>query len=291
MWEAQFGDFANNAQCIIDQFIVSGEKKWLQRSGITMLLPHGYDGNGPEHSNARIERFLQLCDDNPYVMVSTACEQSRQIQDCNIQVVQPSTPAQYFHVLRRQVHRDFRKPLISFNSKALLRHPAARSKLSEFTEGTTFEKVIPETDKLNNQKVKNVIFCSGQVYYALYKAREANEVKDVALVRIEQLSPFPFDLVSRQADLYPHAEFTWVQEEHMNLGPWFYTEPRIITSLQASSKHAGKRPKYVGREPSAASATGFKKQHILEEQKFLSEALFGKDIKVKSVVNGVPIFK
>ena len=276
LWEAQFGDFANNAQCIIDQFIVSGEKKWLQRTGLTVLLPHGYDGSGPEHSNGRIERFLQWCDDDPYTFVNSTCEKSRQIQDCNIQVVYPSTPANYFHVLRRQVHRDFRKPLIVFNSKNLMRHPLAKSPLSDFLAKTRFRRVISDPLELDPVKVKRVVFCSGQVYYTLHKAREANKLENVALIRIEQISPFPFNVVAEDCDLYPNADIIWCQEEHMNLGPWSYVEPRIETSLKKTKHHATKRPRYTGRSPSASSATGFKKQHLVEEYEFISDALYGK---------------
>ncbi|KAJ3115849.1 2-oxoglutarate dehydrogenase E1 component [Nowakowskiella sp. JEL0407] len=294
MWEAQFGDFANNAQCIIDQFICSGEQKWLQRTGLTMLLPHGYDGQGPEHSSARIERFLQLVDEDPYLMPDLKSTEkgsyARQHQDCNMQVVYPTVPSNYFHVLRRQVMREFRKPLIAFVSKALLRHPMARSSLKEMTEGTRFQRLIPEVLHPNPLKelelaevvsdgslwadnnaepripyalcnssdapleipgvnvaaspkefkllppnqIKTLIFCSGQVYYALSKARELNDLNHVAIVRVEQLSPFPFWEAKQVIDFYGQSleEIVWAQEESLNSGSWLHVEPRLTTSIK-----------------------------------------------------------
>ena len=215
IWEAQFGDFANNAQCMIDQFISSGERKWLQRTGLVLSLPHGYDGQGPEHSSGRIERFLQLCDDNPLVF-PTEEQQIRQHQDCNMQVVYPTTPANYFHVLRRQVHRGFRKPLILFFSKSLLRHPMARSELSEMTGDTSFQRYIPDPHPehiVEPSKVRRHILCSGQVYHTLIKHREENGINDVIISRLEQLSPFPYDMLKPHLDQYPNADLYWVQEE------------------------------------------------------------------------------
>ncbi|KAG0308632.1 2-oxoglutarate dehydrogenase E1 component [Dissophora globulifera] len=292
LWEAQFGDFANNAQCIIDQFVASGEKKWLQRTGLTMLLPHGYDGQGPEHSSARIERYLQMCDDNPNHFPSEE-KLSRQHQDCNMQVVYCSTPANYFHALRRQIYRDFRKPLVAFNSKLLLRHPMARSSLEEMSGDTHFRRFIPETeeDKLTSaDKVKKHIFCTGQVYYALVKAREQNKIDDVAISRVEQLNPFPYDHIRDYADKFPNAEIVWCQEEPLNMGAWAHVEPRLRTSLRETQSHAGKEIRYAGREPSASVATGNKKVHLAEEYAFLSEALTGEVRKPSDVVGGVPVF-
>jgi 2-oxoglutarate dehydrogenase E1 component len=289
MWEAQFGDFANNAQCIIDQFISCGEEKWLQRTGLTMLLPHGYDGQGPEHSSARIERYLQLIDEHPYKYPENM---DRQIQDCNMQVVYCTTPANYFHVLRRQIHRELRKPLVVFNSKSLLRHPMAKSDLSELEEGTSFKRAICESgeDLVEPEKVRTHIFCSGQVYYTLLKARQQNGVNDVAITRIEQISPFPFDLVHKFADKYPNAELVWCQEENMNYGSWTYVEPRIRTALTKSEYHEGKHIRYTGRDPAASVATGNKKQHVKEEVAFVSDALFGEIRAYKEIQNGSPIF-
>ena len=292
MWEAQFGDFSNNAQCIIDQFIASGEKKWLQRTGLTLLLPHGYDGAGPEHSSARLERFLQLCDDDPSHFPDFEPSKCRQIQDCNMQIVYCTTPANYFHALRRQVHREFRKPMIVFNSKNLLRHPLCKSSLSDMTGETRFNRAYLDTGAglTSPDKVNKVVFCSGQVYYALTRAREANKMDDVAICRVEQISPFPFDLVAKQADAYPNASIVWAQEEPQNMGSWTYVEPRIETALKHSSHHKTKVPFYAGRDPTGAVATGNKKQHEVEEYSLLSQALIGEVRKPKSYNNGSPVW-
>ncbi|KAK4701567.1 hypothetical protein P7C70_g4663, partial [Phenoliferia sp. Uapishka_3] len=205
IWEAQFGDFANGCQIMIDQFIASGEKKWLQRSGLVMSLPHGYDGQGPEHSSARIERFLQLCDDHPF-HYPTVEQQHRQHQDCNMQLVNPTIPSNIFHALRRQVHRDYRKPLIVFFSKNLLRHPQARSTLEEMGPDTHFQRYIPEPEPEGfaaPEDVQRHIICSGQVYYTA--EREKRGLKNVAISRIEQLSPLPYDLLTPHLDRYPNA--------------------------------------------------------------------------------------
>ncbi|EIW81255.1 2-oxoglutarate dehydrogenase E1 component [Coniophora puteana RWD-64-598 SS2] len=275
VWEAQFGDFANNAQCIIDQFIAAGERKWLQRTGLVMSLPHGYDGQGPEHSSGRIERFLQLCDDHPNIF-PTPEKIERQHQDCNMQVVYPTTPANYFHVLRRQIHRDFRKPLILFFSKSLLRHPQARSELTEMIGDTQFERYIPEShpDSLvAPENIRRHILCTGQVYYTLLQAREQRGIKDIAISRIEQISPFPYDLVTPHLDQYPNADLLWCQEEPLNNGAWTYVGPRILTAANETQHHKGKYPHYAGREPTSSVATGSKTQHKKEIEAFL-EASF-----------------
>ncbi|KAI3644982.1 hypothetical protein MP228_011146 [Amoeboaphelidium protococcarum] len=291
LWEAQFGDFSNNAQCIIDQFIASGEKKWLQRTGLTLLLPHGFDGAGPEHSSARLERFLQLCDDKPGYFPPMDPEKSRQIQDCNMQVVYCSTPANYFHALRRQLHRGFRKPLVVMVSKSLLRHPLCKSPLSDMVGNTRFDRLIPETGQIRTEdRVNKVIFCTGQVYYALSKTREANGMDDVAIVRVEQISPFPFDLVKQQVEKYPNAQVVWAQEEPMNMGSWDYVDPRLETAMRESKTHNGKRPVYAGREPTGAVATGNKKQHEHEEIALLSHALLGEYRKPHKMTNGLPVW-
>ncbi|KAI9136818.1 oxoglutarate dehydrogenase, E1 component [Paraphysoderma sedebokerense] len=323
IWEAQFGDFANNSQCIIDQFICSGEKKWLQRTGLVLNLPHGYDGQGPEHSSSRLERFLQLCDESPY-KYPDELSMSRQHQDCNMQVVYPSTPANYFHALRRQVHRDFRKPLVIAFSKNLLRHPLARSSLSEMKASTRFQRLIPEighsssssTPIASPEDIKTLIFCTGQVYYTLLRARSANNINNVAIARVEQISPFPFDLVKEELDKYPNANIVWCQEEPLNMGCWTYVEPRIETCLRQSEAHKskvmgggrykavevgsgsetfhGQTPdvavRYAGRGPSGAVATGNKRQHVKEEQNLVSDALLGFVQKPARVENGVPIY-
>lgn len=273
IWEAQFGDFANNAQCIIDQFIASGERKWLQRTGLVMSLPHGYDGQGPEHSSARMERFLQLCDDHPHIF-PTPEKIERQHQDCNMQIVYPTTPANYFHVLRRQIHRDFRKPLVVFFSKSLLRHPKARSSLDEMTGETTFQRYLPEDspDLVAPDQIRRHILCTGQVYQTLLAEREEKGIKDVAISRIEQISPFPYDLVTPHLDQYPNADLLWCQEEPLNNGAWTYVGPRIYTAGKETKHHQGKYPLYAGREPTSSVATGSKIQHKKEIEAFLATA-------------------
>ncbi|TFK23427.1 oxoglutarate dehydrogenase, partial [Coprinopsis marcescibilis] len=274
IWEAQFGDFANNAQVIIDQFIAAGERKWLQRTGLVVNLPHGYDGQGPEHSSGRMERFLQLCDDHPNHFPSPE-KVERQHQDCNMQVVYPSTPANYFHVLRRQIHRDFRKPLILFFSKNLLRHPRAKSDLEEMTGDSSFQRYIPEPyeDQLvAPEEIKRHILCSGQVYYTLLQAREERGIKDIAISRIEQVSPVPYDLITPHLDKYPNASLLWCQEEPMNNGAWTYIGPRIYTAASQTQHHKGKYPLYAGREPTSSVATGSKAQHKKEIEAFIEGA-------------------
>ncbi|KAF8932578.1 2-oxoglutarate dehydrogenase E1 component, partial [Haplosporangium bisporale] len=213
--------------------------------------------------------------------------------DCNMQVVYCSTPANYFHALRRQIHREFRKPLIAFNSKLLLRHPMARSTLEEMSGSTAFQRFIPEveTEKLvSDDKITKHILCSGQVYYALVKAREQNKIDNVAISRVEQLNPFPYDRVKEHADKYPNAEIVWCQEEPLNMGAWAHVAPRIRTTLRETQNHASKEVRYAGRDPSASVATGNKKVHLAEEYAFLAEALTGEAKKPSDVVGGVPVF-
>ncbi|KAG5456148.1 MAG: alpha-ketoglutarate dehydrogenase E1 component [Olpidium bornovanus] len=278
-----------------------------------MLLPHGYDGQGPEHSSARTERYLQLCDEHPYVFPSKE-KLERQHQDCNMQVVCPSTPANYFHALRRQVHRDFRKPvgelsaqerfgwMVVMTSKALLRHPLARSTMAEMEPGTYFQRYISESHPTSTDEkayalalrdhsdIRTHILCSGQVYYALARARFANRLDSVAISRIEQLSPFPFDLVAQHADRYPNAEVVWAQEEPLNMGGWTYVQPRIETTLEQTQHHKGKRVRYAGRDPSCAVATGNKKKHLAEEYALIGTALLGTQEAPSKVENGTPIW-
>lgn len=268
MWEAQFGDFANGAQVIIDTFIAAGERKWRRQSGLTMLLPHGYEGQGPEHSSARLERFLQMCDDDPDVAPDMDPDTSKQVQDCNWQVVNASTPANYFHVLRRQVTREFRKPLVIMTPKSLLRDNTCRSDLSEFADGTMFRRVIPEESPYiaPPEKVRRLIFCSGKVYYDILKERSIRNIDDVAIARVEQISPFPFDLVAQEAARYPNAEVVWRQEESKNMGAWAYVQPRFTTALRGI-ENGDKRGqlRYIGRAPSAAPATGSNITHQTEQ--------------------------
>ncbi|OMH85378.1 2-oxoglutarate dehydrogenase, mitochondrial [Zancudomyces culisetae] len=307
MWEAQFGDFANVAQAVVDQCISAGEKKWLQRTGLTMLLPHGFDGQGSEHSSARLERFLQMCDENPYIFPSET-QIRRQHQDINMQVVYASTPANFFHVLRRQIHRDFRKPLIVMTSKKLLRHPLARSTLEEMTGDTHFQRFILDplaTESASNSngdssafsllprdQITTHILCTGQVYYALAQARELNNLRHIAISRIEQLHPFPWDLVRDGLDYFPNAsDIVWTQEEPLNMGAWTYVEPRLRTTFLNTSNHSSPTStslRYCGRAPSGPVATGNIKQHFFEEWTFVSQALYGSAKKPSDVINGVP---
>lgn len=277
LWEAQFGDFANGAQVIIDTFIAAGERKWRRQSGLTLLLPHGYEGQGPEHSSARLERFLQMCDDDPDRVPDMSPDSSTQIQECNWQVVNASTPANYFHVLRRQVRRDFRKPLVLMTPKSLLRDTMCTSPLSDFAEGTMFKRVIPEQHSatlVEPNNMRRLVFCSGKVYYDLLKERSVRNVKDVAIVRVEQLSPFPYDLVAEEVSKYPNAELLWRQEESKNMGAWSYVQPRFATAVRTlENGEARNSIKYVGRGPSAAPATGSPVMHQTEN-KTAMEATF-----------------
>ncbi|XP_033845752.1 2-oxoglutarate dehydrogenase complex component E1 [Periophthalmus magnuspinnatus] len=271
LWEAQFGDFHNTAQCIIDQFISSGQAKWVRQNGIVLLLPHGMEGMGPEHSSARPERFLQMCNDDRDVFPKLTDDFAiRQLYDCNWIVVNCSNPANYFHVLRRQILLPFRKPLIVFTPKSLLRHPEAKSSFDDMLPGTSFRRLIPDDGpaSTNPKNVKRIIFCTGKVYYDLTRERTNRGMdSDVAVVRIEQLSPFPFDLVKKETDLFPNADLMWCQEEHKNQGFYDYVKPRIRTTINRS------RPVwYAGRESAAAPATGNKKTHLMELQRLLDTA-------------------
>ena len=272
-WEAQFGDFANNAQCIIDQFIAAGESKWKQRSGLVMSLPHGYDGQGPEHSSARIERYLELCNEEPRVFPSPE-KLDRQHQDCNMQVAYPTTPASLFHLMRRQMHRQFRKPLIIFFSKSLLRHPLARSDLSEFTGDSHFPWVIEDKELGNsiNDKpgIKRLVLCSGQVYATLFKKREDLGDRETAFLKVEQFHPFPYALLRDAFKTYPALEdLVWCQEEPLNMGAYWYMKPRLNATLKEAGVDLPLR--YAGRDPSASIATGNKKRHHAEEEAFLAQ--------------------
>lgn len=256
LWEAQFGDFANGAQTIIDQFIAAGEAKWLRANGLVMLLPHGYEGQGPEHSSARLERFLQLC-----------------AQD-NMQVCNITSPANYFHVLRRQMLRGFRKPLIIMAPKSLLRHPLARSAAAEFTgEGAHFRRILSDPSAPDDARVRKLVLCSGKVAYDLIEARDAAKLDDVSIVRIEQLYPFPEDaLALRLSRMTTLEEVVWCQEEPRNNGAWFFVEGCIEASLRAAPCTA-KRPRYAGRNASASPATGFASRHASEQGALVADAL------------------
>uniref|UniRef100_A0A673G067 oxoglutarate dehydrogenase (succinyl-transferring) n=1 Tax=Sinocyclocheilus rhinocerous TaxID=307959 RepID=A0A673G067_9TELE len=268
-WEAQFGNFHNTAQCIIDQFISAGQAKWVRHNGIVLLLPHGMEGMGPERSSARPERFLQMIKDDPdrYPEFTGDCE-VQQLYECNWIVVNCSTPANYFHVHRRQILLPFRKPLIIFTPKSLLRLPEARSSFDEMITGTKFLRIIPDDcpASKNPEKVKRVIFCTGKVYYELAKERKQLKLEeDVAIVRLEQISPFPFDLIKAKVEKYSNAELIWCQEEHKNMGYYDYVRPRFLIVHP-------KDPMYVGRDPAAAPATGNKFTHLAELKRFLDTA-------------------
>jgi len=286
MWEAQFGDFANTAQVIIDQFIASGEVKWLQRSGLVMSLPHGYDGQGPEHSSARMERYLQLVNEDPRIFPSPD-KLDRQHQDCNMQIAYCTKPSNYFHLLRRQMNRQFRKPLILFFSKSLLRHPLARSSIEEFTGESHFEWIIKDPahssgEIASHDEIKRVILCTGQVYAALAKERESRGLTDVAITRIEQLNPFPWQQLKENLDSYPNAQnIIWCQEEPLNAGAWSFTQPRIETLLNETEHHNRRHVMYAGRNPSASVATGLKNSHKKEEKDLLEMAFTVKQDKLK----------
>jgi len=297
MWEAQFGDFANGAQIIFDQFLSSGEAKWLRQNGLVVLLPHGYDGQGPEHSSARIERYLQMVDEDPYVLPQiderhwfTGGHLGSQIQSANWQVVNTTTPANYFHVLRRQIHRQFRKPLIIFTPKNLLRHPSARSPLTEFDgraedsgiEGVRFKRLIMDesaSDRSPNPppqpEFKRVVMCSGKVYYELAAARaKAGLQGNVAIVRLEQLAPFPFDLVMRELRRYPNAEVLWAQEEPKNMGAYLHVQPRLQRCMEAVGRsNVPIRINYSGRPSMASTATGYGEVHAQEQGDLIANAL------------------
>ena len=255
MWEAQFGDFANGAQVIVDQFISSGEAKWLRMSGLVMLLPHGYEGQGPEHSSARLELYLQLCGED------------------NMQVLNCSTPANYFHALRRQLKRDFRKPLIIMTPKSLLRNKMCVSKLSDMAEQTAFRRVIKDPDiNLKDKNIKKVVICSGKVFYNLYEEREKRKLENVKILRLEQIYPFPHRTLKEELSKTPDAEVVWCQEEPKNMGSWFFVD-RKIEDVLMSYKGKFLRPTYAGREEAASPATGSLSRHNKEQADLVNEAL------------------
>ncbi len=264
MWEAQFGDFANGAQIMFDQFISSGEKKWLRMSGLVMLLPHGFEGQGPEHSSARLERYLQLCAEENWI-----------VANC-------STPANYFHILRRQIHRDFRKPLVLMTPKSLLRHPLAVSQAKDFTGDSVFMRVlwddaesgsgVSQAKLVADDKIRRVVICSGKVYYDLLQARDAAGIDDIYLMRLEQFYPFPAQTLSRELGRFKQAEILWCQEEPKNQGGWSFVEPNLEWVLdRVGASHP--RPRYVGRAAAASVATGLGSRHKAEQETLVNEAL------------------
>jgi 2-oxoglutarate dehydrogenase E1 component len=255
LWEAQFGDFANGAQVIIDQFISSAETKWLRMSGLVMLLPHGYEGQGPEHSSARLERYLQSCAER------------------NMRVGNLTTPANYFHALRRQLKANYRKPLVLMTPKSLLRHKLAVSPLADFAPGSSFRYVIPEIDAIAPaEKVKRVVLCTGKVYYDLLQERRDKGVTDVAIVRVEQLYPFPKVSLGKALALYGNAEVVWCQEEPENMGAWTFIDRRV-EAVMAEAGMKATRPRYVGRAEAASPATGLAKTHAQQQETLVREAL------------------
>src|SRR5713226_1907215 len=263
IWEAQFGDFANGAQVLFDQFISSGERKWLRMSGLVCMLPHGYEGQGPEHSSARLERYLQMCAED------------------NMQVVYATTPANFFHVLRRQLHREIRKPLILMTPKSLLRHKRAVSKLDELGADTTFHRLLYDDaamlpdEKIKlvpDDKIRRVVLCSGKVYYDLYEEREKRGIDDVYIMRVEQLYPVPLKALVQELVRFKSAEVVWCQEEPRNMGAWHFIEPYlewVLNQINAPNK----RPHYAGRAASAATATGLMSKHLAQLKALLDEAL------------------
>jgi 2-oxoglutarate dehydrogenase E1 component len=263
LWEAQFGDFANGAQVVFDQFISSGERKWLRMSGLVCLLPHGYEGQGPEHSSARLERFLQMCAED------------------NMQVANCTTPANYFHILRRQLKREIRKPLILMTPKSLLRHKRAVSRLDEMTNGASFHRLLwDDAQLMPNEKIKlvaddkirRVVLCSGKVYYDLYEEREQRGINDIYLLRVEQLYPFPTKALVTELSRFKRAEIVWCQEEPRNQGAWFFVDVFlhwVLNQIGAEHRHA----RYAGRPASAATATGLMSKHLAQLKQFLEEAL------------------
>ncbi len=263
LWEAQFGDFANGAQMVVDQFISSGERKWLRMSGLVMLLPHGFEGQGPEHSSARLERYLQLCAED------------------NMQVANCTTPANYFHILRRQMHRNFRKPLILMTPKSMLRDKRAVSRLDEMAEESTFHRLLYDDAEMMrdqviklvpDERVRRVVLCSGKVYFDLYAEREARGIDDIYLLRVEQLYPFPLKATGDVLSRFPEAEIVWCQEEPQNMGSWTFVEPRLSTVLDGLNQ--GHKPvRYAGRPAAASPATGLMSKHLAQRDHFLDEAL------------------
>ncbi|MFA5121086.1 2-oxoglutarate dehydrogenase E1 component [Zavarzinia sp.] len=269
LWEAQFGDFANGAQVVFDQFIASGESKWLRMSGLVCLLPHGFEGQGPEHSSARLERYLQLCAED------------------NMQVANCTTPANYFHILRRQIHRKFRKPLIMMTPKSLLRHPKAVSSLAEMGPGTSFHRVLEddfdpkaEFPKITgdfrlakDSAIERVVMCTGKVYYDLLAEREKRKLENVYIARVEQLYPFPAKTLVNLLQRFPKADVVWCQEEPKNMGAWFFVEPWIEWVINKARGTKGIRPAYAGRSAAASPATGLLRKHVEEQNKLVGDAL------------------
>lgn len=286
IWEAQFGDFSNGAQIVVDQFISCGETKWNRQCGLTLMLPHGYDGQGPEHSSCRIERFLQLSDEDPdQIPEHSGREQSMAIQNNNWQVCNVTTPAQIFHLLRRQVHRGFRKPLVIATPKSMLKDDLVRCTIEDLAgPDAYFHRCLLESDPVVNatpdEDIRRVIFCTGKIYYELATYRKKHDIKDVAIIRIEQITPFPFDRVAETYQKYPNAKLVFCQEEPKNMGTWYFCDDRIYTAIRQVRLERGEnienepelRCEYVGRSTMASPAVGYGGVHALEQQDIIERA-------------------
>jgi 2-oxoglutarate dehydrogenase E1 component len=255
LWEAQFGDFANGAQSIIDQFVAAGEAKWLRASGLVMLLPHGFEGQGPEHSSARLERYLQLCAED------------------NMQVANCSTPANYFHILRRQMRRGFRKPLVLMTPKSLLRHKLAVSNVADFTGDSHFRRIVSDLNPPAEGETRRLVLCSGKLGYDLMETRDASGDRGIEIVRIEQLYPFPSEPLVKRLKAMPRlTDLIWAQEEPKNNGAWMFVEDLLVQCL-ADAGFEGMRPQYAGRDAAASPATGLAKRHAAQQAALIAYAL------------------
>ena len=273
LWEGQFGDFANNAQTIIDQFITTGERKWLRMSGLTLLLPHGHEGQGPEHTSGRVERFLQMCAED------------------NIQVINCTSPGNYFHALRRQLHRDFRKPLIIMTPKSTLRHKKNTSKIEDFINGSSFHRVMnDQLDQSSKDKINRVLLCSGKIYFEIHDQIEALAIKNVAILRLDQLYPFPYDALKDELEYYKNCEIYWVQEEPSNMGAYFFVKERI-ESVMHSLNMKTKELIFIGRRSSASPATGVQARHTQNQKNIIDLALKAGKKEIYDNKDGVSLLK
>ena len=273
LWEGQFGDFANNAQTIIDQFITTGERKWLRMSGLTLLLPHGHEGQGPEHTSGRVERFLQMCAED------------------NIQVINCTSPGNYFHALRRQLHRDFRKPLIIMTPKSTLRHKKNTSKIEDFINGSSFHRVMnDQLDQSSKGKINRVLLCSGKIYFEIHDQIESLGIENVAILRLDQLYPFPYDALTDELEYYKDSEIYWVQEEPSNMGAYFFVKERI-ESVMHSLNLKTKELIFIGRRSSASPATGVQARHTQNQKNIIDLALNAEKKEIYDNRDGVSLLK
>ena len=273
LWEGQFGDFANNAQTIIDQFITTGERKWLRMSGLTLLLPHGHEGQGPEHTSGRVERFLQMCAED------------------NIQVINCTSPGNYFHALRRQLHRDFRKPLIIMTPKSTLRHKKNTSKIEDFINGSSFHRVMnDQLDQSSKDKINRVLLCSGKIYFEIHDQIESLGIENVAILRLDQLYPFPYDALTDELEYYKDCEIYWVQEEPSNMGAYFFVKERI-ESVMHSLNMKTKELIFIGRRSSASPATGVQARHTQNQKNIIDLALNAEKKEIYDNRDGVSLLK